>query len=206
MADVRAIQQALTDKGFDPNGVDGYWGPDTQRAWDAFRLSLGMKPSTDRADAATLIALLGPKAAAKPTAAFKLSAASQKQLAEAHPLLRQLFDTVVRDNPQMKFQILDSRRGRKEQEKAFARGNSRAHFGQSPHNYSPAIALDITPVPLDWDDIPSFVALSKPILAVAKRLAIPIGWGGTWDSIKDFPHYELTPWTKFKAQSKLYQG
>lgn len=205
MADVRTVQQALLDKGHDPNGIDGYWGDDTQKAWDAFRKSIGLPPSDDRDDKATLTALLGAKAAAKPTTAFKLSAASQRQLAEAHPLLRKLFEQVMRDNPQLKFQILDSRRGRKEQNAAYARGNSKAKFGQSAHNWSPAIALDVTPVPLDWNNIPSFAALSKPILAVAKRLSIPIEWGGTW-SLGDYPHYELHKWRDFAKQSKLYEG
>ncbi len=133
-----------------------------------------------------------------------LNARSTAALANAHPLLKSLFAHVQKDYPNLKFQILESRRGEKDQEKAFAAGNSKAHFGQSPHNYTPAVALDITPLPLDWNDIKAFKALSVPILATAKKLSIPISWGGSWKSFKDYPHYELTPWRDYAAKSKLF--
>lgn len=135
-----------------------------------------------------------------------LNPRSQSALKNAHPLFQKLIAEVVKANPTLKFQVLESRRGKKAQEKAFALGHSRAHFGQSAHNWTPAIALDITPLPLDWDNIKAFVALSKPILAKAKELKIPIEWGGDWSSIKDFPHYELSPWRDFAKHSKLYAG
>lgn len=135
-----------------------------------------------------------------------LDAKSAKALSTAHPLLQKLIGEVVKTNPKLRFRILDARRGRADQEKAYALGHSRAHFGQSAHNYSPAIALDIVPVPLDWNDIASFIALSKPILAKAAELKIQISWGGSWSSIKDFPHYELDPWRTYAAQSALFKG
>lgn len=135
-----------------------------------------------------------------------LGTKSQARLKEAHPLLQKLFNQVVKDYPALKFQILDAKRGKKAQNAAVARGNSKATFGNSPHNYLPCIALDVTPLPLDWDNITSFKKLSVPILATAKKLGIPISWGGTWTSLKDFPHYELTPWRTYAKQSKLYTG
>ena len=80
----------------------------------------------------------------------KLSAASQRRLDGAHPLLQQVFTAVA---PEADIVILDSQRGRAAQERAHASGNSRAHFGQSPHNWSPAIALDVAPWPIDWTDL-----------------------------------------------------
>lgn len=137
---------------------------------------------------------------------MSLNAHSQAALSAAHPLLQKLIHAVVEAHPQLSFQILEARRGRLAQEQAFAKGNSRAHFGQSPHNYTPAIALDIVPLPLDWKDVPSFVALSKPILATAKTLGIPISWGGTWKSLKDYPHYEIDPWREFAKEARPYAG
>src|SRR5690349_12542941 len=131
------------------------------------------------------------------------SAASKKALAQAHPLLQQLFAEVIKE---FDCKVLDAQRGRAKQEEAFRRGNSRAHFGQSPHNYAPAIALDVVPYPLDWEDIPSFKALGKVVKAKAKALQIPISWGGDWSSLKDYPHYELAPWRDFAKKSKLIAG
>lgn len=86
-----------------------------------------------------------------------LSAASSRRLAGAHPLLRQLFTAVAAQIPIL---VLDSQRGRRAQEQALAAGHSRAHFGQSAHNWSPAVALDVVPAPLDWNDFGRFVALA----------------------------------------------
>ena len=133
----------------------------------------------------------------------KFTAASRRRLSLAHPELQRLMN-LSRD--QIAFEIGDSQRGRKAQEKAFASGHSRAHFGQSAHNWSPAVALDIHPLPLDWNNIPSFVALSKVILPLAAQLRIPIRWGGSWTSIKDYPHYELHPWRDFAAHCKPFEG
>ncbi|MGE5495106.1 MAG: peptidoglycan-binding protein [Burkholderiales bacterium] len=41
--DVREVQQALVAKGFDPKGVDGLYGPNTQKAVIAFQKAAGIK-------------------------------------------------------------------------------------------------------------------------------------------------------------------
>ncbi len=130
----------------------------------------------------------------------KFSVASKRNLAEAHPLLQKLFNVVILEAD---CTVLDGQRGKDEQEKAYVSGHSKAHFGQSPHNYIPAIALDVVPYPLDWNDIPSFIALSKIVKAKAKELNIPISYGGDWKSIRDYPHYELDPWRDWAKKSKL---
>lgn len=126
-----------------------------------------------------------------------LSPKSEAAIKAAHPLLQKLFRACAADPACPKFQVLESRRGRKDQEAAFARGNSKAHFGQSPHNYDPAIALDVVPLPLNWDDIKAFKQLGAFVVAKAKELGIPISWGGGWRSFKDYPHYELDPWRDY---------
>lgn len=138
--------------------------------------------------------------------AVKLSARSKASLAAAHPKLQALFRACTEDAKCPPFQILEARRGRKAQNEAYRRGNSRARFGSSPHNYSPAIALDITPVPLNWNDIKAFQRLGRFVVAKAAAEGIPIEWGGLWTSLKDFPHFELRPWRTYAKQSKLYEG
>lgn len=131
------------------------------------------------------------------------SAKSKKNLAEAHPLLQKLFNAVILKTDCM---VLDAQRNKQQQEQAFKLGHSHAHFGQSAHNWSPAVAVDVVPYPLDWTDTKSFQALAKIVLATAKELDIPIEWGGSWATLKDMPHYELSPWRTWAKQSKPYTG
>src|SRR5438128_965644 len=54
--DVQALQQKLKDLGFDPNGVDGHFGPGTRDAVIAFQQSKGLQ-ADGIAGPATLAAL-----------------------------------------------------------------------------------------------------------------------------------------------------
>lgn len=131
-----------------------------------------------------------------------LDAASAARLRAAHPLLQRLFGAVAARTPII---ILASQRGRAAQEEAFRKGNSKAHFGDSAHNWSPSVALDVAPKPLDWNDRKAFIALSVIVFEEARRLEIPIRWGGDWngngvltdEKLSDLPHYELKPWRDF---------
>lgn len=51
-------------------------------------------------------------------------------------------------------------------------------------------ALDVGPVPLDWNNIAAFKANAAVMLAAADELNVRIAWGGHWKS-PDFPHFEL---------------
>jgi peptidoglycan LD-endopeptidase CwlK len=133
----------------------------------------------------------------------KFGKASRDNLAEAHPLLQKLFNEVIKETD---CKVLDAQRGKAAQEEAFRKGHSRAHFGQSPHNYSPSIALDVVPWPLNWKDTESFKRLAAVVKAKAKALKIPITWGGDWKSLVDMPHYELKPWRTFAAKARPYTG
>lgn len=135
-----------------------------------------------------------------------LSASSQQRLDGAHPLLRKLFAACAANPACPPFAILDSQRGRQAQEKAFALGHSRAHFGQSAHNWSPAVALDVVPYPIDWNNLARFNALSAFVLGQAAKMNIPITWGGSWTKLRDYPHYELAPWRDYAAKSKPFEG
>ena len=57
---VEAVQEALTERGFDPGVIDGAMGSRTRKALREFQRSVGL-PSTGEIDAATIAALgLGP--------------------------------------------------------------------------------------------------------------------------------------------------
>jgi len=141
-----------------------------------------------------------------------LDRASALRLAKAHPLLRKLFDEVAR---RVDIIILDSQRGRAAQELAYRSKRSKARFGQSAHNWTPAIALDVCPKPIDWKDTKPFVRLAREIvLPLSVELNIPVRWGGDFDmdgrsddeKFFDAPHWELHPWRKWAKEAKLYEG
>jgi peptidoglycan LD-endopeptidase CwlK len=51
-----------------------------------------------------------------------------------------------------------------------------------------ALAMDIGPWPLDWNNKQSFIDLATFVKSRAQALGIPIRWGGEWG---DDDHFEL---------------
>lgn len=118
----------------------------------------------------------------------KLSAKSQAKLNTCHSDLIRLIETVAETE---KCAVICGFRGRYEQEKAYYTGKSKAKWGQSKHNLKPSHAVDVVPVPLNWEDIPAFEKLGEKIMAKAKELGISIRWGRDFTNLKDYPHFEL---------------
>lgn len=118
----------------------------------------------------------------------KLSAKSQAKLNTCHSDLIKLIEAVAETE---KCAVICGFRGRYEQEQAYREGKSKAKFGQSKHNLKPSQAVDVVPLPLDWNDIPAFEKLGEKIMAKAKELGINIRWGRDFTNLKDYPHYEL---------------
>ncbi len=118
----------------------------------------------------------------------KLSAKSQAKLNTCHSDLIKLIEAVAETE---KCAVICGFRGRYEQEKAYMAGKSKAKWGQSKHNLKPSHAVDVVPVPLNWEDIPAFEKLGEKIMAKAKELGINIRWGRDFTNLKDYPHFEL---------------
>lgn len=127
---------------------------------------------------------------------------SLKARAELHPKLQQLVDAAIKE---IDFVILDGTRGKAEQEKAFKAGFSKARWTQSAHNYVPAVALDVCPYPVDFNDAAKFRSIAKVFMRIAGELKLPVRWGGDWDMdgewkderFLDWGHFELNPWRDF---------
>jgi hypothetical protein len=151
-----------------------------------------------------------------------LDTLSKQRLALAHPKLQQIMNLAAGSAD---FLILDSMRGEAEQELAFKRKFTKVHFGNSAHNWKPALALDIAPAPLDWGNsknkaqnaraLQRFVELQRDvILPAAKHLKIKIRQGFdfnrngilTDDPWDDLPHVELYPWREYSKSAQLYRG
>lgn len=146
---------------------------------------------------------------------FHFSTSSLAALAKCHPHLQAIAQAAIRT---VDFKVLDSTRGRDAQERAFSGGFSKVQFGNSAHNYVPAIAFDLFPAPYDWKDRQSFIDLAEIILRLPEKLSLQgldgkpliLRWGGDWNmdgNIKDgwdMPHFEMHPWRKWSKKSKLY--
>lgn len=54
-------------------------------------------------------------------------------------------------------------------------------------------AVDIYPYPINMqdNDPKKFEAINEAIQQAAKELGVKINWGGNWQKIKDYPHFEI---------------
>ena len=118
-----------------------------------------------------------------------LSKTSRQKLQTCHSDLIRLIEAVAAEE---KCAVICGFRGSYEQEQAYREGKSKAKFGQSKHNLRPSMAVDVVPLPLDWEDIPAFERLGEKIMAKADELGIKIKWGKNFKGLADYPHFELT--------------
>lgn len=145
---------------------------------------------------------------------------SKLALSQGHPLLQKVF---IRVPQYCDIIILDAQRGKVAQEAAFKAGRSKVHFGESAHNYFPALAFDVVPDKdpdpkrrkIDWNDWSPFINLSLVIYRVAAEEGVPITWGYDWDGdgrhddqkFNDLPHWQLghgaTGWKAYKKDVHL---
>ena len=115
---------------------------------------------------------------------------SQAILAQSHPDIQRVMNAAIKD---FDFSVMCGTRSKEDQEKAFNECHSKAHFGQSAHNFTPSRAVDIAPHPLNWEDLNAFHNMADVVLKHAKALKVDLTWGGGWH-FKDMPHFELTNW------------
>lgn len=127
---------------------------------------------------------------------------SLKQLKTCHPELQVLFHEVIKH---FDCKILEGFRNEQAQEEAFKKGNSKLHWPHGKHNRSPSIAVDVTPVPVQWNNFSRFYWFAGYVLGTAQQLKErgimkhDVRYGGDWDSDKeiadnkfaDLVHFEL---------------
>lgn len=105
--------------------------------------------------------------------------------------------------------VLCGRRGKAEQDRAFAEGHSKVRWPNSKHNVARpdgtedldglARAVDLAPYPIDWNDRERFILLAGHVLMTARVLGVQLVWGGDWnrnfsvrdERFQDLPHFEL---------------
>ena len=97
------------------------------------------------------------------------------------------------------FSVLEGHRTEEKQQEYFESGASKVQYPNSKHNSFPAMAVDVVPYPIDWDDRERFHLFAGFVLGVAQSMEINIRWGGDWNKnfevddnqFDDFPHFEL---------------
>lgn len=129
------------------------------------------------------------------------SSRSKQRLKSCHPNLQIIFNEVIKTYD---CTILEGYRDDERQNELFFSGKSTKKAGQSKHNQSPSLAIDVAPYHkdkphIDWDCIENFYLSAGYVLAISNKLNIKIRWGGSWDlsldvrrnKFKDLPHFEL---------------
>lgn len=102
--------------------------------------------------------------------------------------------------------VLQGYRNEEDQEKAFAQGSSKLHFPHSFHNLQPAMAVDLTPDPIDYSAGKHLIWFGGFVQGIAIKLkeegkmTHSIRWGGAWNGLGnlnnghelcDLVHFEL---------------
>ena len=86
-------------------------------------------------------------------------------------------------------------RGKAAQEDAFQKGASRAHYGQSSHNYNCAVDIFVMQSGIDLYDQKWFHTILEPNLEPFLK------WYGAKDAVfKELPHVEIADWKDLVAR------
>lgn len=124
-----------------------------------------------------------------------LSEKSLQRLNTCHP---DIIECVLELNEETPLTVIEGTRSNEKQLALFLAGKTKNRVG-GKHCHTPSLAVDIAPLPLDWNDVQGFHKLAENFLAIAKRKGIKIRWGGDWDGDGDFKdqtfndlvHFEL---------------
>lgn len=117
----------------------------------------------------------------------KFSERSLANLRTAHPDLRDLAKRILE---RMDIAVICGYRSKAEQNEAFKKGNSKLKYPQSKHNRCPAMAIDICPYPIDWNDVERFKKMVRIAKEEAEYLGVDITCGADWN-MRDYPHIQL---------------
>jgi peptidoglycan L-alanyl-D-glutamate endopeptidase CwlK len=113
---------------------------------------------------------------------------SLSRLEQTHPDLQKVFKEAIKEAP-FDFSITCGLRTKEEQQKLFNEGKSKTM--NSRHLTGNAVDVCVLVGGKASWAFENYSKLSEHVLKVAKELNIPLVWGGSWESFKDGPHFEL---------------
>lgn len=106
---------------------------------------------------------------------------SLKVYLELHSDLQKLVDRV---HDAIEIKLLCGYRGEDDQKAAFLTYKSDKEWPDSKHNKLPSLAVDWTPLPINWAK-EKFIYVAGLFVMAAHDLAIKTRWGGNWDMDAD---------------------
>lgn len=117
-----------------------------------------------------------------------LTPRDMQRLHGVHPDLVKVIEKAAVTSP-IQFFVIEGMRTEGQEEINVQNGKSQTM--DSRHLFGLAVDLGITlNGVLTWD-VPSYTKLADIMLAAAASLNIPIVWGGSWKTLKDYDHFEL---------------
>lgn len=123
---------------------------------------------------------------------FILGKRSTDNLAGVHPKLVAVVKRALELSP-VDFTVIEGVRSTERQKQLFKDGFTKTlnskHFVSAKTGYGHAV--DIVPLPVDWNNKARFGLVAAAMKAAAAELGVKITWGGDWKSFVDLPHYQI---------------
>jgi peptidoglycan L-alanyl-D-glutamate endopeptidase CwlK len=119
---------------------------------------------------------------------------SRANLSTCDPILQTVFEEVDREVP---LKVIEGYRSPERQKQLFDEGRSKVQV--SKHQTTPSDAVDVAPLPVNWQNKQKFYYLAAFVVCLAKTKGYKIRWGGNWDgdqdlddqTFMDLVHYEV---------------
>jgi len=121
---------------------------------------------------------------------------SLERLKTCDERLQRLFIEVEKHWP---LKIIEGHRGEAEQNAAFDAKKSKLRYPDGKHNAIPSMAVDASPIPIDWTNTERMIYFAGFVVGLARKMEIDIRWGGDWsgwhdpkkNTFKDLVHFEV---------------
>lgn len=119
---------------------------------------------------------------------FRLSSRSRARMAGVHPDLVAVVEAAIRTTP-VDFMVTEGLRDPARQAALVRAGGSRTLNSRHLTGHAVDVAALVDgAVRWDW---PLYPRIAQAFKAEAKRLGVPLVWGGDWPRLRDGPHFEL---------------
>lgn len=117
---------------------------------------------------------------------YVLGKRSRERLQGVHPDLVAVVERAIEVSV-VDFTVLEGVRSVARQRELFNKGASKTMNSRHLTGH----AVDLSPWPIDWNDLGRFRTLAEAVKMASVELGVPVVWGGEWRSFYDGPHFEL---------------